>query len=71
MHIKVYKGMIRVGFMELNRTYILRLTIDGRLLTYTGKILSIDENFVTFLDKFDKKISVNKKNIESYEEVGE
>jgi hypothetical protein len=57
--------------MELNRTYILRLTIDGRLLTYTGKILSIDENFVTFLDKFDKKISVNKKNIESYEEVGE
>lgn len=57
--------------MEQNRTYILRITIDNRLLTYTGKILSIDENFVTFLDKFDKKISVNKKNIESYEEVRE
>lgn len=57
--------------MEQNRTYILRITLDNRLLTYTGKILSIDENFVTFLDKFDKKISVNKKNIESYEEVGE
>ena len=56
--------------MEQNRTYILRITLDNRLLTYTGKILSIDENFVTFLDKFDKKISVNKKNIESYEEVG-
>lgn len=55
--------------METNRTYILRITIDSRLLTYTGKILSIDENFVTFLDKFDKKISINKKNIESFEEV--
>jgi hypothetical protein len=55
--------------MELNRTYIIRLTIDGRLLTYTGKIISIDENFVTFLDKFDKKISVNKLNIQSYEEL--
>lgn len=55
--------------MELNRTYILRITLDNRLLTYTGKILSIDENFITFLDKFDKKISVNKKNIESFEEV--
>lgn len=55
--------------MEQNRTYILRITLDNRLLTYTGKILSIDENFVTFLDKFDKKISVNKKNIESFEEV--
>jgi hypothetical protein len=57
--------------MEQNRTYILRITLDNRLLTYTGKILSIDENFVTFLDKFDKKISVNKKNIESFEEVRE
>lgn len=57
--------------MEMNRTYILRITIDNRLLTYTGKILSIDENFVTFLDKFNKKISINKKNIESFEEVEE
>jgi len=55
--------------MEQNRTYIIRLTIDGRLLTYTGKIISEDEHFVTFSDKFGKIISVNKKNIESYEEL--
>lgn len=55
--------------MELNRIYILRVTIDGRLLTYTAKVISIDENFVEFLDKFNTKISVNKRNIESYEEV--
>ena len=57
--------------MELNKTYILRITINDRLLTYTGKIISIDENFITFLDRFDKKISVNKKNVESFEEVDE
>ena len=57
--------------MELNKTYILRITIMGRLLTYRGRIIEIDENFVTFLDKFDKRISVNKKNIESFEEVEE
>jgi len=53
--------------MEQNITYILRITIDGRLLTYTGKIISEDEHFITFSDKFGKIISVNKKNIESYE----
>lgn len=54
--------------MELNKTYVIRTTINGRLLTYTGKIISNDEIFITFLDKFEKKISINKKNIESYEE---
>ena len=57
--------------MELNKTYIIRITINDRLLTYTGEIISIDDDFVTFLDKFNKKISINKKNIDSYEEVEE
>jgi len=57
--------------MELNKTYILRITINERLLTYTGKIISIDEHFISFIDRYGKEISVNKKNIESYEEVGE
>lgn len=55
--------------MEQNKTYIIRVTIDDRLLTYTGKIISEDNIFITFLDKFGKNISINKKNIESYEEV--
>lgn len=55
--------------MELNRTYIIRVLIDNRLLTYTGKIISIDDFFISFLDKYGKKISVNKSNIQSFEEV--
>lgn len=57
--------------MELNKTYILRVTIGGRLLTYNAKIISIDNEFISFLDKYNNKISVNKKNIDSYEECGE
>ena len=57
--------------MELNKTYIIRVTIDGKLLTYKGKVLSDSPFFITFLDKFDKLISVNKRNIESYEECEE
>ena len=57
--------------MEQNKTYILRITIAGRLLTYTAKIISIDDIFITFKDKFGNNVSVNKKNIESYEEVRE
>lgn len=55
--------------MELNKTYIIRVIIDGRLLTYSGTILSYDNIFVEFLDKYNKKISVNKNNIQSFEEV--
>jgi hypothetical protein len=44
---------------------------DNRLLTYTGKILSEDNLFVTFIDRYSKTISVNKNNIVSFEEVEE
>jgi len=57
--------------MKQNRTYILRIMADNRLLTYTGKILSEDNLFVTFIDRYSKTISVNKNNIVSFEEVEE
>lgn len=57
--------------MEQNKTYILRVTIGGKLLTYTAKIVSIDKDFVSFIDRFGGKVSINLKNVESYEEVRE
>ena len=57
--------------MELNKTYIIRVLINNSLLTYTGKIISLEDDFfITFLDKYGKEISVNKTTIQSYEEVG-
>jgi hypothetical protein len=58
--------------MELNKTYIIRATIGGRLLTFSNaEIISQDDLFVTFLDKYNNKVSIAKKNIDSYEEVRE
>jgi len=56
--------------MELNKTYILRVSIGGRLLTYNPATVTFEDSFfIQFIDKFNKKISVNKSQIMSFEEV--
>jgi len=57
--------------MKINEKYILVFNVDGRLLTFTGKIISEDDLFVTFVDKFGKTISYNKSTLISFEEVRE
>jgi hypothetical protein len=59
--------------MEQNKTYIIRIDMgNGKLFTYTGKIISQDEMFVTFLDNYTgKTLSYNKTKVLSFEEVGE
>ena len=55
--------------MELNKTYTFRVTIGGKLLTFSNsKVIALDDLFVTILDKYNNKVSFNKKNIDSYEE---
>ena len=55
--------------MEKNRKYSIRVLINGALLTYTGVIISDEDGFVTFTDRFGNKVSVNKMTIQSYEEL--
>lgn len=55
--------------MNINATYIIRVEVNNKFLTYTAKIISEDSNFITFEDKFGKKYSYNKNCIVSYEEV--
>ena len=55
--------------MELNKTYIIRVLINNSLLTYSGKILSEGDFFIEFLDKYGRKVSVNKNTVQSFEEV--
>ena len=57
--------------MEQDKTYIIRFDIAGKELVFTAKIISQDENFITFKDKFNKILTYNKKYIVSIEEVGE
>ena len=55
--------------MKINEKYILVFKVDGRMLTFTGRIIEEDNLFITFIDKFGKTISYNKNNLISFEEV--
>lgn len=55
---------LKIGF-----SYKLNFVITGNLLTYTGKITSIDTDFITFIDKFGKEITYNKNTLVNYEEI--
>lgn len=57
--------------MELlvNNSYILKVESNGVELTYHCRIIEINDNFVTFIDKFGKTISYRKDKIISFEEV--
>lgn len=55
--------------MEIGGQYIIRIEVDGRFLVYTAKIISQDNMFLTFEDKFGKILTYNKSKIVSVEEV--
>ena len=57
--------------MNIGDTYIIRVEVDNRIFTYTGKIISEDNDFITFKDKFGKTYSYNKNKILSLEECKE
>lgn len=41
----------------IDKTYIFIFNINERYLTYTGRVIDIDSNFVTFIDKYGKEFS--------------
>ena len=54
--------------MNIGDTYIIRIEVsEGRIFTYTGKIISEDEHFVTIIDKYNQQHSFNKNKIVSME----
>jgi hypothetical protein len=57
--------------LEINKKYKFRIRVDTNELVYTGTVISLDEGFVEFKDKFGEIIAYNKALIISYEEVKE
>lgn len=57
--------------MNIGDTYIIRVDVDNKLFTYTGKIISEDGTFITFKDKYGTTFSYNKIKIISFEKAGE
>ena len=57
--------------MEIDKKYIIRLEVNGKNLIYTGVIISVDDTFISFKDKFGGTYTYNKKQFISFEEVRE
>ena len=55
--------------MKVGESYKIVVSVQEKLLTYTGKIISNDESFITFIDRYGKEYSYNKLNIISFEEI--
>ena len=55
--------------MIIGKKYRMCIQVGEKALSFTGKIISIDNIFITFIDKFRKKLSYNLKHIISFEEV--
>lgn len=56
--------------MKINSTYKIVIEVNERILTFTGKITSEDEKFISFIDRDGKSLTYNKDKIISFEEVG-
>lgn len=55
--------------LSVGSNYIIVFEVGGKDLTFNCKIKYVDNNFVTFIDKFGKELTYNKKKIISIEEV--
>ncbi len=55
--------------LKIGNFYKIVFDVKGHALTFRCKIDEVDENFVTFTDKYNKQLTYNIKNIISYEEV--
>jgi len=56
--------------LKINTSYILVFKIDEKNLTYTCKILELDDDgFITLLDKFNRTKSYHKRFLIEYEEI--
>jgi len=61
--------LLKGNAMKIGNTYIITFEISGRTLTFTGKITSIDDKMVSFIDRYKKELNYNLKFLVSYEEV--
>ena len=55
--------------MDIGKRYKIVIEGEGEVLTFNATIISIDDSFITFRDKFDKVLSYNKSRIIYFEEV--
>jgi hypothetical protein len=55
--------------MNIGNFYKIVINVNNTILTFRGKIISADENFTTFIDKFGTDYTYNNNNIISFEKI--
>ena len=55
--------------MKIGAVHKIVIVIEGKILTFTGKIISEDASFITFIDKFGTTLNYNKSTVRSAEEL--
>ena len=55
--------------LEIGKRYKIVIKLDT-ILTYSATVVSIEEGFVTFLDRYNDKYTYSKSVIVSYTELG-
>lgn len=55
--------------LQEQKKYKLKFNFNGINLTYTAKIIELDNNFISFIDKFGNTYNYNIVNLESFEKV--
>lgn len=55
--------------MQVGKIYKITFETGGKTLTFTGRIVSVSDKIVCFVDRFKKKLYYNLKNLVSYEEM--
>lgn len=53
----------------LNKTYIIRINLSNNILRFEGSNLEEDEFFLSFTDKFGRKLKYNKSTVVAVEEM--
>ena len=62
---------MKLKMLHLNKLYKLKFLFGNNTLTYTAIPIEIDENFITFKDKFGTLINYNLGFLTEYEEIKE
>lgn len=56
--------------LEIGKFYKIVVSVNNAVLTFNCQVTAVEENFVSFIDKFGRKYTYNMNAIISFEEKG-
>ena len=60
-----------MNIFQINNNYKIVISISGKILTFTGKIIFEDDSFIKFIDKFGDEQGYSKNVLISWRNLNE